>query len=98
MSGKTLTRADLCEAVMDELGVHRSDSVNLVEMALDEMSEGLVRDEILKLSSFGTFSVRHKRARTGRNPRTKVEVEITPRRVVSFRASHVLKDKINGNG
>jgi integration host factor subunit alpha len=95
MSNKTLTRADLSEAVYNEIGLSRVESSEIVESVLDELSSALVKGDEVKLSSFGTFSVRQKNGRIGRNPKTGEEVPITPRRVLSFRASHVLKDRIN---
>jgi integration host factor subunit alpha len=98
MTGKTTTRADLTEAVYRSLGVSRNDSADFVERILDEISAALERGETVKISSFGTFSVRAKKQRMGRNPKTGEEVPITPRRVITFRASHVLKEQINGAG
>ena len=95
MSNKTLTRADLIEAVYNEIGLSRVESSEIVEAVLDEVSTALVAGEEVKLSSFGTFSVRQKSGRIGRNAKTGEEVPITPRRVLSFRASHVMKDRIN---
>ncbi len=95
MSNKTLTRADLSEAVYNEIGLSRVESSEIVEAVLDEVSTALVAGEEVKLSSFGTFSVRQKNCRIGRNPKTGEEVPITPRRVLSFRASHVMKGHIN---
>ena len=95
MSNKTLTRADLIEAVYNEIGLSRVESSEIVEAVLDEVSTALVAGDEVKLSSFGTFSVRQKSGRIGRNPKTGEEVPITPRRVLSFRASHVMKDRIN---
>ncbi|MCH1568279.1 MAG: integration host factor subunit alpha [Alphaproteobacteria bacterium] len=95
MAGKTVTRSDLSEVVYNTVGLSRSESAQLVETVLDEISTALVRGEDVKLSSFGSFMVRHKSGRMGRNPKTGEEVPIDPRRVLSFRASHVLKDKIN---
>lgn len=95
MSNKTLTRADLSEAVYNEIGLSRVESSEIVEAVLDEVSTSLVAGEEVKLSSFGTFSVRQKNGRIGRNPKTGEEVPITPRRVLSFRASHVMKGRIN---
>lgn len=95
MSGKTITRADLSEVVYNTVGLSRGESSQIVETVLDEISDALVRGEDVKLSSFGSFLVRHKNGRIGRNPKTGEEVPIEPRRVLSFRASHVLKDKIN---
>ncbi len=95
MSGTTVTRADLSEAVYQEVGLSRNDSANLVETILNEMVESLTRNETVKISSFGSFSVRQKGQRIGRNPKTGEEVPILPRKVLVFRASHVLKNKIN---
>lgn len=97
MSEQTLTRADLADAVYEQVGLSRSESSDLVDETLDLMIDGLVSDDLLKISSFGTFQVRQKKARVGRNPKTGVEVTITPRRVVTYKASHVLKDRINEN-
>ncbi|MEM0898391.1 MAG: integration host factor subunit alpha [Pseudomonadota bacterium] len=94
MAGKTLTRADLAEAVYLKVGLSRSESAELVEMIIDEICEAVVRGETVKLSSFATFNVRSKAERVGRNPKTGVEVPITPRRVISFKASNVLKQRV----
>ncbi|MBI1364883.1 MAG: integration host factor subunit alpha [Alphaproteobacteria bacterium] len=95
MSGKTTTRADLTDAVYRSLGVSRNESALFVERILEEVASALERGETVKISSFGTFSVRSKKLRMGRNPKTGEEVPITPRRVITFRASHVLKEQIN---
>ena len=95
MSQTTVTRADLAEAVYQEVGLSRNDTAQLVETVLDEVVLALVRGETVKLSSFGSFSVRQKGRRIGRNPKTGEEVPILPRKVLVFRASHVLKNKIN---
>lgn len=95
MTGTTVTRADLSEAVYQEVGLSRNDSATLVETILNEMVESLTRGETVKISSFGSFSVRQKGQRIGRNPKTGEEVPILPRKVLVFRASHVLKNKIN---
>lgn len=95
MSGKTLTRMDLSEAVYREVGLSRNESADLVESVLDHMSEALVAGQTVKVSSFGTFSVRQKNRRMGRNPKTGEEVPIDPRRVLVFRASHIMKNRIN---
>lgn len=98
MSDKTLTRMDLSEAIFREVGLSRNDSSDLVEAVLSEMSDALTRGEQVKISSFGTFSVRDKAARVGRNPKTGEEVPINPRRVLTFRPSHLLKDRVaDGN-
>jgi len=83
--------------VYQEVGLSRSESAELVDSVLNEISDALVRSEMVKLSSFGSFSIRQKGARIGRNPMTGEEVPILPRRVLVFRASHVLKDRINAS-
>ena len=94
MSGKTLTRMDLGEAVFREVGLSRNESAQLVEAVLSHMSDALVAGESVKISSFGTFSVRDKNARVGRNPKTGEEVPILPRRVLTFRPSHLMKERV----
>jgi len=94
MSEKTLTRMDLSEAIFREVGLSRNDSAQLVETVLTHMSDALVRGEQVKISSFGTFSIRDKAARVGRNPKTGEEVPIHPRRVLTFRPSHLMKDRV----
>ena len=95
MSEHTVTRADLSEAVYQEVGLSRNESSDLVESVLDEIAGALVRGEMVKISSFGSFAVRQKGQRVGRNPKTGEEVPILPRRVLVFRPSHVLKNRIN---
>ena len=90
----TLTRADLAEAVNRKLGFSRAESLDLVEAILAKMSDAMSNGENVKISGFGTFVLRDKKERIGRNPKTGIEVPITPRRVLTFRASHKLKDKI----
>ena len=97
MAGKTYTRLDLTEAVYREVGLSRNESAELVESILSHISTALVEGEQVKISSFGTFAVREKGARMGRNPKTGEEVPIEPRRVLVFRPSHILKDRINEN-
>jgi integration host factor subunit alpha len=94
MSEKTLTRMDLSEAVFREVGLSRNESAQLVESVLLHMSDALVNGEQVKISSFGTFSVRDKSARMGRNPKTGDEVPISPRRVLTFRPSHLMRDRV----
>ncbi|KAF0230868.1 MAG: integration host factor subunit [Beijerinckiaceae bacterium] len=96
MAGQTITRADLCEAVYQKLGLSRAESSDLVETVLREISDTLAKGETVKLSSFGSFVVRQKGERIGRNPKTGVEVPITPRRVLVFKPSNVMKARING--
>ncbi len=94
MTNNTLTRMDLSEAMFREVGLSRNESAQLVESVLQHMSDALVRGETVKISSFGTFSVREKSSRMGRNPKTGEEVPISPRRVLSFRPSHLMKDRV----
>ena len=94
MGENTLTRMDLSEAVFREVGLSRNDSAQLVESVLTHVSDALARGEQVKISSFGTFSVREKAARVGRNPKTGEEVPINPRRVLTFRPSHLMKDRV----
>jgi integration host factor subunit alpha len=94
MAGKTVTRAQLSEAVYQEVGLSRNESAELVETVLSELSDTLVKGETVKISSFGSFIVRQKGGRVGRNPKTGEEVPIDPRRVLVFRPSQVLKDRI----
>jgi integration host factor subunit alpha len=96
MADKTLTRADLSEAVHRQIGLSRTESADLVKAVLDTLADALVAGENVKLSSFGTFMVRSKRGRIGRNPKTGEEVPITPRRVLVFRPSQVMKNLVNG--
>ncbi len=96
MEGRTITRADLSESVFQEVGLSRNESSDLVETILAEVVEALARGESVKISSFGSFTVRDKGQRIGRNPKTGQEVPILPRRVLVFRASNVLKSLING--
>ncbi|MDO8287844.1 MAG: integration host factor subunit alpha [Parvibaculum sp.] len=93
--GDTITRAHLSEAVYQEVGLSRNESAELVESVLLEIGDSLSRGDTVKLSSFGSFSVRQKGGRMGRNPKTGEEVPIKPRRVLVFRPSHVLKELIN---
>jgi integration host factor subunit alpha len=95
MSGKTLTRADLAEAVFQKVGLPRNESAELVEHVLREIVSSLERGDTVKLSSFGSFGIRDKGERIGRNPKTGQEVPITPRRVLVFRASNIMKQCIN---
>ena len=95
MAGRTVTRADLSEAVYQKLGLSRTESAALVETVLDEICTALANGQTVKLSSFGSFVVRDKGQRIGRNPKTGVEVPIEPRRVMVFKPSNVLKAHIN---
>jgi len=95
MEQGTLTRADLSEAVYQAVGLSRNDSSALVESVIEEICASLERGENVKLSSFGSFLVREKKGRMGRNPKTGEEVPIDPRRVLVFRPSNILKEAIN---
>lgn len=98
MSNKTLTRMDLSEAVFREVGLSRNESSDLVERVIELMSDALVEGGQVKISSFGTFGVRAKSERIGRNPKTGEEVPINPRHVLSFRPSHLMKERVaDGN-
>jgi len=95
MSNKTLTRADLTEALHEEVGLTRQDCAGLVERTLGLVAEAMERGETVKLSGFGVFQVRAKRQRIGRNPKTGEPATIDPRRVIGFRASQVLKARVD---
>ncbi len=95
MAGVTITRAQLGEAVYQEVGLSRNESAELLEAVLSQISDALGRGETVKISSFGTFSVRQKGQRIGRNPKTGEEVPILPRKVLVFRPSHELKNRVN---
>ena len=95
MSNRTITRADLADALYHELGLSRNESSELVDSVFEEISEALAEGEDVKISSFGSFTLREKKKRIGRNPKTGVEVPISPRTVLVFRASHILKEKMN---
>ena len=97
MGSQTITRSQLSEAVYQEVGLSRNESSELFESIIDKLSETLAKGEPVKLSSFGSFSVRSKSERIGRNPKTGEEVPILPRRVVVFRPSQVLKDRIKAS-
>src|SRR5262245_25217834 len=97
MTGKTVTRADLCEAVYQEVGLSRTESATLVELDLNEITDCLARGKAVKLSSFRSFAVRKRGQRIGRNPKTGKEVPISPRRVMVFKPSAILKQRINAD-
>ena len=94
MSSKTLTRIELSEAVYREVGLSRNESAELVETVLNHISNALVKGEQVKISAFGTFNTRNKKQRIGRNPKTGTEIPITSRRVISFKASQIMKEKV----
>ncbi len=95
MQDRTLTRADLTDALHDEVGLTRQDCAGLVERTLGLVAEAMARGEDVKLSGFGVFQVRAKRERMGRNPKTGAPAAIHPRRVIGFRASQVIKARID---
>ena len=97
MSRITITRTELSEAVYQEVGLSRNESSDLLETVLEKISETLITGQSVKISSFGTFSIRSKSERIGRNPKTGIEVPITPRRVINFRPSQQLKLRVSGN-
>jgi integration host factor subunit alpha len=90
----TLTRADLAEAIHNEVGLSRADSAHMVERILGHMCEALAKGQNVKISGFGSFVLRDKGERIGRNPKTGIEVPIAPRRVLTFRASQMMRDRI----
>ncbi len=96
MTGNTVTRNDLYQAVYEKAGLSRSQSMGLVEQVLKEITDTLEKGEAVKLSSFGNFVVRKKTLRIGRNPKNGIEVPIPPHRVVVFKASAVMKAQVNG--
>ena len=95
MEQKTITRADITEAIYKELGLSSVESSKLLIQVLEEVSKALEQGKSVKISSFGTFTIHDKKQRIGRNPKTKVEVPITARRVVSFRPSQKLRKAVN---
>jgi integration host factor subunit alpha len=94
---ETLTRAEIAELLNRQVGLSRAESADLVEQVLDLVTEALVNGENVKISGFGTFVLRDKNERVGRNPKTGIEVPITPRRVLTFRPSQSLRDRVSGN-
>ena len=92
-----MTKADLIELVYDKIGLSKRDSADLVETFFDIIKETLEQGENLKLSGFGSFNIRDKRARCGRNPQTGEAITITPRRVLTFKASNVFREELNSN-
>jgi integration host factor subunit alpha len=95
MVAETLTRADLSEALHNRMGLSRMDCANLVEAILDKMTDAIVENGSVKISGFGTFLVREKRARIGRNPKTGEEVMITPRKSLTFRPSNKMRERLS---
>ncbi len=89
-----MTKADLVSLLFERVGLPKAEAHSIVELVLNNIKDSLLAGEVVKISGFGTFQVRKKSARIGRNPRTKQEVEITPRKVVTFKASEQLKDMV----
>ena len=94
---KNVTRAELAEAIYHEVGLSLNESAKLLDQVLEEVSKALEQRAAVKLSSCGSFAVRDKKMRMGRNPKTGVDVPISPRRILSFHPSHILKQKVNGD-
>jgi len=95
--GCTMTKADIIEGVYEKVGFSKKESAEIVELVFDTVKETLERGDKIKISGFGNFQVRHKNARVGRNPQTGREIEISARRVLTFRPSQVLKSALNGS-
>ena len=98
MAQRTITRADLAEAVYEEVGLSRNETATLVEQVIDTVVDALVAGDSVKISSFASFNVRQKSQRVGRNPKTGEEVPIAPRKVIGFKASQEMKDKVRKGG
>lgn len=94
---RSVIRADIAEAIYQTIGLSRNESADIVATILEEMSKSLEKGDKVKISSFGSFSVNSKNERIGRNPKTGQEVPITPRRVMTFRPSHILRDRVNSS-
>jgi len=95
MNTGTVTRADLTEAIYREIGLSRTESAELVESVIDHVTDALLRSETVKLAGFGTFSLRDKKERMGRNPKTGKAVPITQRRVLVFKPSQILRSRVD---
>jgi len=93
---KTITRVSITEAIYEEIGLSRKDSGDVLDMIIEEIKTELANGNDVKISSFGTFALRKKNARIGRNPKTGVEATITPRTVISFKPSQILRKAVNG--
>ena len=91
----TITRSDIANNICDEIGLSRKDAGEILDMAIDEIKAELIAGKDVKIAKFGSFLLKHKNARVGRNPKTGVEAEITPRTVISFRPSNRLKSAVN---
>ena len=94
---QTLTRADLADTIYREIGLSHTEASDIVDSVIDEVIESLAEGESVKISSFGTFHVRDKKTRIGRNPKTKEEIPISARKVVSFHTSNILSKRVNNN-
>ena len=94
---RSIIRADIAEAIYQNIGLSRNESAEIVATILDEISKSLEAGDKVKISSFGSFAVNSKNERVGRNPKTGQEVPITPRRVMTFRPSHILRDIVNSS-
>lgn len=97
MIKNTVTRADLAEALYREIGLSRTESAALVEAVIDLVIDALIRGEVVKLAGFGTFSLRDKKERIGRNPKTGEEVPITSRRVLTFKPSQMMRERVDAS-
>lgn len=95
MDKKTMTKADLIEEVYETVGFSKKDSAELVDLVFNTVKETLENGEKLKVSGFGNFVVREKKSRIGRNPQTGQEIEISARKVLTFKPSQVLKTALN---
>ena len=92
---RTVTRSDIAETLYQEVGLSRKDSGEILDMVLEEVTNELVKGNNVKISSFGTFTVRKKNTRIGRNPKTGVEAEISSRKVISFKPSQTMRSSLN---
>lgn len=90
-----MTKAEIVEAIYEKIGFSKKESADIVELVFNTMKETLEKGEKIKISGFGNFVVRHKRPRVGRNPQTGQSIEITERRVLTFRPSQILKGSLN---
>ncbi|MBQ8671624.1 MAG: integration host factor subunit alpha [Alphaproteobacteria bacterium] len=95
---KTVTKVNITEAIYEEIGLSRKDSGDVLDMIIEEIRSELIAGNDVKISSFGTFALREKKARMGRNPKTGEEAEITPRTVISFKPSQILRQAVNKKG
>ena len=95
---KTVTKVNITEAIYEEIGLSRKDSGDVLDMIIEEIRSELISGNDVKISSFGTFALREKKARMGRNPKTGEEAEITPRTVISFKPSQILRQAVNKKG